>query len=27
MKRYEYRIEFLKLETGRSNEEQILEAQ
>ena len=26
MKRYEYRIEFLKLETGRSNEEQILEA-
>ncbi len=26
MKRYEYRIEFLKLETGRKNEDQILEA-
>ena len=26
MTRYEYRIEFLKLETGMSNEEQILEA-
>lgn len=26
MTQYEYRIEFLKLETGRSNEEQILEA-
>jgi hypothetical protein len=26
MKQYEYRIEFLKSETGRSNEEQILEA-
>ena len=26
MGQYEYRIEFLKLETGRSNEEQLLEA-
>lgn len=26
MRQYEYRIEFLKLQTGRSNEEQILEA-
>ena len=26
MKRYEYRIEFLKLVTGKKNEEQILEA-
>jgi hypothetical protein len=26
MRQYEYRIEFLKLETGRSNEEQLLEA-
>ncbi len=26
MTRYEYRVEFLKLETGRSNEEQVLDA-
>ena len=26
MKRYEYRVEFLKLEMGRSNDEQILAA-
>lgn len=26
MKRYEYRIEFLKLTTGKPNEEQILDA-
>jgi len=26
MKRYEYRVEFLKLVTGKNNEEQILDA-
>ncbi len=26
MKRYEYRIEFVKLTTGKNNEEQILDA-
>ena len=26
MTRYEYRVEFLKLEAGRSNEEQVLDA-
>lgn len=26
MRKYEYRIEFLKLKSGKSNEEQILEA-